>query len=114
MTFSFLTNNHTNTALLAKKRTLTEMTTHPCHSWSLAITCCHSLLLVIPLVVTSCHSSYHSLSFNFTPCITRLLFYQQLPRNTSNDQKETCACALKSDALTKLKLFQENGDLCFS
>ena len=43
--------------IASKKRTLTEMTTS-CHSWSLAITCWHSLLLVVPLVVTSCYSFY--------------------------------------------------------
>ena len=89
--------------------TLTEMTTR-CHSRSLAISCCHSLLLVVPLVVTSCHSSYHLLSLEVSlacPVIND-------SRKTSNDQKKTFACALQSNALTKLKIFQGNVDPCFS
>ena len=50
---------------------LTKMTIRS-HSRSLAISCCHSLLLVVPLVVTSCYSSYHLLSFVVTWYSTRL------------------------------------------
>ena len=79
------------------------MTTR-CHSRSLVVSCCHSLLLVVPLVVTSCHSScYHSLSLDVSvicPVIND-------SSKTSNDQKKTFACPLQSNALTKLKIFQE-------
>ena len=44
----------------------------------LVITCCttrcHSLSLVVPLVVIRCHSLHHSLPFVATRCITRLSF----------------------------------------
>ena len=56
---------------------LTKMTIRS-RSRSLAISCCHSLLLVVPLVVTSCYPSYHLLSFVVTWYITRLSCYQWL------------------------------------
>ena len=59
-----------------KNQTFTEMITR-CHWMSLFVTCCHLLSLVVRLVVTSCHSMYHSLSFVVTRYITRLPFYQR-------------------------------------
>ena len=62
-----------------KKRSSTEMT-NLCHSLSFIVTCCNSLSLVVPVLVTSCHSLYHSLSFVVTRSITRITripFYQR-------------------------------------
>ena len=39
-----------------------------CHSLSLVVTLCHSLLIVVPLVVTRCNTRWHSLSLVFIRC----------------------------------------------
>ena len=40
------------------------------------VTCCHSLSLVVPLVVICCHSLYHSLSLVVIRCTASLSFYK--------------------------------------
>ena len=88
------------------------MTTR-CHSRSLAVSCFHLLLLIVSLVVPSCHSSNtrcHSLSLD-VPLVCPVI---NDSRKTFNDQKKTFAYALQSNALTKLKNSQENMDPCFN
>ena len=49
----------------------------PYHSLSLFVILCHSLSLVVPLVLIRCHSLYHSLSLVLTRCTIRLSFYKR-------------------------------------
>ena len=55
--------------LYEKKGKLAKMTTH-CHPLSLAVTRCHLLSIVVPLVVTSCATSCHSLSLVVIRCLS--------------------------------------------
>ena len=81
-----------------QKITLTETTTR-CHSRSLTITYCRSLLLIVPLVLLVaifCTTLCDSLSFN----LSLVCFFITDPKKTSNNQMKTFACALQSNALT--------------
>ena len=60
------------------KWSLVEIRCHSLyHSLPFLITRCHSLSLVVPLVVIPYHSLYYSLSLIITRCTTRLSFYKR-------------------------------------
>ena len=86
------------------------------HSLSFAFTRYLLLPFIVTLFCTRClvailrTTRYHSLSLDLSlvcPVIND-------SRKASIDQKKIFACALQSNALTKLKIFHENVDPCFS
>ena len=77
-----------------------------CHSLSLVAIRCHSLFQSLSLVAIRC-TTRHSLSLDLSLVSLVYLFIND-PRKTSKDQKK------KLIARTKLKLFKENVEYCFS
>ena len=89
-----------------------------CHSLSLVVplvvtrctTRCHSLSFVVPLVVIGCrslsfrcHLFYHSLSLFVTRCTTRLAFYKRL--NSITWSWRTCSIMSQSNDFNDLMTF---------
>ena len=84
-----------------------------CYSLPLVTICCHLLSLAVRLVVTSCHSIYHS-SLVVIRCSLFYLFISN-PIGTHLTIKRWHLHVLcKMNALTKSKMFQKNVKSCFS
>ena len=81
------------------------------HSFSLAvtrcITCCHSLSIVVPLIVIKCHSLYTTRCYSLSLDILLVWLFINDPKKTSQEQKKAFACALQNETenLTKLKMW---------
>ena len=84
-----------------------------CYSLPLFTICCHLLSLAVRLVVTSCHSIYHS-SLVVIRCSLFYLFISDPIGTHLTIKRWHLRVLCKMNALTKSKMFQKNVKSCFS